>query len=85
MALLVIVMTAHGSQQISAHVLVDLGANDYIAKPFGPDDELERKIERAIHGTGGLIPAANVAFGILRITIDDGRRVVRIGDFETLR
>jgi DNA-binding response OmpR family regulator len=82
MALPVVVMTAHGSQEISAHVLVDLGANHYIAKPFGPDDELERKVERAIRGTGGLIPAANVSFGILRITIDDGRRVVRVDDFE---
>lgn len=82
MALPVVVMTAHGSQEISAHVLVDLGANHYIAKPFGPDDELERKLERAIRGTGGLIPAANVSFGILRITIDDGRRVVRVDDFE---
>lgn len=82
LALPVVVMTAHGTQQISAHVLVDLGANHYIAKPFGPDDELEQKVVRAIRGTGGLIPTANVSFGILRITIDDGRRVVRVDDFE---
>lgn len=82
MVLPVVVMTAHGSQQISAHVLVDLGANHYIAKPFGPDDELEQKVERAIRGTGGLIPAANVSFGIFRITIDDGQRVVCVDDFQ---
>jgi DNA-binding response OmpR family regulator len=82
MVLPVVVMTAHGTQQISAHVLVDLGANHYIAKPFGPDDELEQKIDRAIRGTCGLIPAANVSSGILRITIDDDRRVVLVDDFE---
>ncbi len=82
MVLPVVVMTAHGSQHLSAHVLVDLGANHYIAKPFGPEDELEQKVERAIRGTGGLIPAANVSLGIFRITIDDRRRVVRVDDFE---
>ncbi len=82
MVLPVVVMTAHGSEEISAHVLVELGANHYLPKPFGIDDELERKVERAIRGTGGLVPAANVLLGMFRVTIDDVRRVVRVDDFE---
>jgi len=75
----VIVMTAHGSQRISASVLVEHGANDYIAKPFGGDDELERKLERAIGGTGGLVPAADLTLGCFHISFD--QRVVRIDSF----
>lgn len=74
----VVVMTAHGSEAITAEVLVECGANDYIPKPFGPGDDLERKIERALHGAGALVPAANAAVNTVCVYVDPKARSLRI-------
>jgi DNA-binding response OmpR family regulator len=78
MVLPVVVMTAHGSEAITARVLVECGANDYIPKPFGQGDELEHKIERALHGAGALVPAANASAGTVCIHFDPRLRRLHI-------
>lgn len=77
-ALPVIVMTAYGSEAITAQVLVECGANDYIPKPFRQGDDLERKIERALHGAGALVPAANAAASTVCVYFDPEARLLRI-------
>lgn len=74
----VVVMTAHGSEKVSAQVLIDNGANDYIPKPFGIGQDLEHKIERALNGEGALVPAANIVGAVLRMALHPSDDVVRI-------
>lgn len=74
MVLPVVVMTAHGSEAITAKVLVECGANDYLPKPFGQGDDLEHKIERALHGAGALVPAANASPNTICIYVDPKAR-----------
>ncbi|HEX3478687.1 MAG TPA: response regulator [Kofleriaceae bacterium] len=78
MVLPVIVMTAYGSEAITAQVLVECGANDYIPKPFRQGDDLERKIERALTGAGALVPAANASASAVCIYFDPDARSLRI-------
>lgn len=78
MVLPVVVMTAYGSEAITAQVLVECGANDYIPKPFRQGDDLERKIERALHGAGALVPAANAAANTVCVYFDPKARLLRI-------
>lgn len=78
MVLPVVVMTAYGSEAITAQVLVECGANDYIPKPFRQGDDLERKIERALDGTGALVPAANGSANTVCVYFDPKARLVRI-------
>jgi CheY-like chemotaxis protein len=78
MMLPVVVMTAHGSEAITAQVLVECGANDYIPKPFGQGDDLERKIERALNGTGALVPATNASPNTVCIYFDPKARLLHI-------
>jgi CheY-like chemotaxis protein len=74
----VVVMTAYGSEAITAQVLVECGANDYVAKPFRQGDDLERKIERALLGAGALVPAANSAANTVCVHFDPKARLLRI-------
>jgi hypothetical protein len=67
MVMPVVVMTAYGSENLSAQVLIDGGANDYIPKPFGTGHDLERKIERALKGEGALVPASNIVQTVVRV------------------
>jgi DNA-binding response OmpR family regulator len=78
MVLPVVVMTAHGSEAITAKVLVECGANDYLPKPFGQGDDLEHKIERALHGAGALVPAANASPNTICIYVDPKARRLHI-------
>jgi CheY-like chemotaxis protein len=78
MLLPVVVMTAYGSERLSAEVLVENGANDYIPKPFGPGEDLEHKIERALLGEGALVPAANMVGTTVRIAFHPTDEQVRI-------
>ncbi len=51
MKLPVVVMTAHGSERLfSAEFLGERGANDYVRKPFGEEDEPAETIARALRG-----------------------------------
>jgi CheY-like chemotaxis protein len=74
----VVVMTAYGSEAITAQVLVECGANDYLPKPFRQGDDLERKIERALHGAGALVPAANASANTVCIYVDSKQRSLRL-------
>jgi len=74
----VVVMTAYGSEKLSAQILVDNGANDYIPKPFGPGHGLEQKIARALAGEGALLPASNVGGTIIRLAFHPEDDLVRI-------
>lgn len=77
----VVVMTAYGSERISAQVLVENGANDYIPKPFGTGRDLEDKIERALRGEGALVPASNILGKVVRLAFHPTEEVVRIENF----
>lgn len=74
----VVVMTAYGSEHLSAQVLIDNGANDYIPKPFGQGQDLEHKIERALNGEGALVPAANIVGTTVRVYFHPNDCEVRI-------
>ncbi|MBI2895546.1 MAG: response regulator [Deltaproteobacteria bacterium] len=74
----VVVMTAYGSEKLSAQVLVENGANDYIPKPFGTDRTLEHKIEVALAGEGALVPAANIVGSVVRLSFHPEGTLVRI-------
>jgi CheY-like chemotaxis protein len=78
MPLPVVVMTAHGSESLSAQVLIDHGANDYIPKPFGPECSLEEKIRRALAGLGALVPAVTIGTDIIRLAFSEKDEVVRV-------
>ena len=82
MVMPVVVMTAYGSEKLSAQVLIDNGANDYIPKPFGQDHDLEHKIERALAGEGALVPAANMVGTMVRLAFNLTDGVVRIETLE---
>lgn len=72
----IIVLSARGSEADKVNAL-DLGADDYVTKPFGPEELLAR-IRVALRRVGG---EESVETGLLRagaLTIDyDRRRVVR--------
>ena len=74
----VVVMTAYGSERLSAEVLINNGANDYIPKPFGTERDLEHKIDRALAGDGALVPAANIVGRSVRIAFHPTDSEVRI-------
>lgn len=74
----VVVMTAYGSERLSAQVLIENGANDYIPKPFGQGQDLEHKIERALNGEGALVPAANIVGTTVRLYFHPSGDTVRI-------
>jgi CheY-like chemotaxis protein len=78
MLLPVVVMTAHGSESLSAQVLIEGGANDYVPKPFGQGQDLEHKIERALNGEGALVPSANIVGSVVRVYFHTHDAVVRI-------
>jgi len=78
MLLPVVVMTAYGSERLSAEVLIDNGANDYIPKPFGQGQDLEHKIERALNGEGALVPAANIVGTTVRLYFHPSDSIVRV-------
>jgi two-component system, OmpR family, KDP operon response regulator KdpE len=74
----IIVLSARGAEADKVNAL-DLGADDYVIKPFGPEELLAR-IRAALRRVGG---QESVETGLLRVgtfTIDyDRRRVVRDG------
>lgn len=74
----VVVMTAYGSEKLTAEVLIDNGANDYIPKPFGAGRDLEHKIERALAGEGALVPAANILGTSVRLAFHPTGAEVRV-------
>jgi len=74
----VVVMTAYGSERLSAQVLIENGANDYIPKPFGTGRDLEQKIQRALNGEGALNPTSSVARTVIRLALHPTDAVVRI-------
>jgi CheY-like chemotaxis protein len=78
----VVVMTAYGEERLPAQLLVGIGANDYIPKPFGSDGLLEGAIQRAIAGDGALVPAANIVGTVVRLAFHPDEALVGI---ETLR
>jgi CheY-like chemotaxis protein len=72
----IVVMTAHGSERISAEVLSEKGANYYIKKPF--EDDLEEKLARAILGEWALVPTADLVGAFVRLAFRHQDLVIRI-------
>lgn len=77
MLLPVVVMTAHGSEALSADLLVRTGANDYLPKPFGTAGELEHKIDIALSGEGTLV-AANIGGRTIRVAFCEDDSIVEV-------
>jgi CheY-like chemotaxis protein len=73
----VIVMTAHGSETLTAQVLVEYKANDYIPKPFASAD-LTHKIENALGGEGALWSQRGDAGAKIRIAFHPKESIVQI-------
>ena len=72
----VILLTAKGSTSDKAKGL-DLGADDYVAKPFHPD-ELAARVRAVLRRASGVAPGAGiVAFGDIEIDLE--RRLLRRG------
>jgi two-component system KDP operon response regulator KdpE len=72
----VIVLSARGAESDKVNAL-DLGADDYVTKPFGPEELLAR-IRAALRRAGDDAPAESGALRAGALTIDyDRRRVVR--------
>lgn len=64
----VIVMTAHGDEDVSTSAFTEYGANDYIKKPFKED--LEAKIEAVLVGRQAVVPRASVLPKV-QVALDD--------------
>lgn len=76
----IIVLSARGAEADKVHAL-DLGADDYVTKPFGPEELLAR-IRAALRRAGAEESEQSGQFKAGDLTIDyDRRRVVR-GDSE---
>lgn len=77
-ALPVVVMTAQlDAPSLIASLFSDYGANDFVAKPFGKDQLLD-KLRRALLGQGAVAPAGELATAELRLAFDDERRQVHV-------
>lgn len=76
----IIVLSARGSESDKVSAL-DLGADDYVTKPFGPEELLAR-IRVALRRAAGVEPMSGGSVTAGDLTIDyDRRRIVR-GDEE---
>jgi DNA-binding response OmpR family regulator len=73
----VILLTAKGEEADKVHGL-DLGADDYLTKPFGPAELLAR-VRAALRRQPGASPPAALVVGDLTINLAR-RRVIRDGD-----
>lgn len=77
----VVVMTAHGSEKLPSKIFMDHGASNYIAKPFGQEQELEHMITRALEGDAALVPAGTVVGSTVKLSFHPTDPVVRIESF----
>ena len=77
----IIVVSARTQERDKVEAL-DLGADDYIAKPFGTSELLARirTAMRHINSTGASSPAEAAVFKTGALTIDYERRRVTVGD-----
>ena len=73
----VILLTAKGEEADKVHGL-DLGADDYLTKPFGPAELLAR-VRAALRRQPGATPPASLVVGDLEINLAR-RRVIRDGE-----
>jgi two-component system, OmpR family, KDP operon response regulator KdpE len=73
----VILLTAKGEEADKVHGL-DLGADDYLTKPFGPAELLAR-VRAALRRQPGAMPPASLVVGDLEINLAR-RRVIRDGE-----
>jgi two-component system, OmpR family, KDP operon response regulator KdpE len=73
----VILLTAKGEETDKVHGL-DLGADDYLTKPFGPAELLAR-VRAALRRRPGAMPPASLVVGDLEINLAR-RRVIRDGE-----
>jgi two-component system KDP operon response regulator KdpE len=74
----VIVLSARGGERDKVLAL-DVGADDYIEKPFGTDELLARIRVALRHAAGGARPA-DAVFKLGGLHVDQGKRQVRIDD-----
>lgn len=78
----VIIVSARGHEQEKVHAL-DLGADDYITKPFGIPELLARVRTALRHSIKSSLPSGqNDIFHIKDLTIDFTKRIVTIGENE---
>jgi two-component system KDP operon response regulator KdpE len=75
----VIVLSVVGDEKTKVAAL-DVGADDYLTKPFGADELLARIRVALRHGSANRTQQSIIAVGALRIDLE--RRAVRIGDGE---
>ncbi|MGH9005577.1 MAG: response regulator transcription factor, partial [Acidimicrobiia bacterium] len=73
----IVVLTARG-QESDRIVGLDLGADDYVAKPFSPK-ELVARVRAVLRRTGGGEPAARLVFADLELD-EDTHEVFRAGE-----
>lgn len=74
----IIVLSARGEELTKVQAL-DLGADDYVSKPFGAKELLAR-VRVALRHVAGALNAPSVQFGELRIDFE--RRLVTLSDRE---
>jgi len=74
----VVVMTAYGDDRLTSDLLTKLGANDYLPKPFGENQELERTLDSALCGEGALVSTATLAARTVRLRFHPTTATVRI-------
>lgn len=73
----IIVLSARGGERDKVGAL-DAGADDYVSKPFGPEELLARVRVALRHATGAT--AAEPTFGVGDLRVDLARRKVVMGD-----
>ncbi|MDP2270487.1 MAG: response regulator [Archangium sp.] len=79
----VIVITAFGGQKLfSAEFLGQRGACDYLQKPFGSGDALNKKLELALCGEGAFTVQSQPSNKVVQLRFDPGERRVLIEEIE---
>jgi two-component system OmpR family response regulator len=75
-----IVFLSSRGEEADRVIGLELGADDYLAKPFSPRELVARVAAVLRRSSGESVPAAQPVLSVGRVTIDRDRHEIRVGD-----